>query len=242
MLEGFKRLFSGPGQAPTTEWDGIAPWAEAHSYGYRSVPDEGFVVDGKVGTTEWRMEWGPSHRTYIKGQELRLRAELGLSADLHLVLMNRQLQETMEASVFEQFVEGVQTRIDNQTPPEMRWLVMYPKLPGAEMPGLRERYVALSSVKRWLQLWLQGELTKSLAALATLPEVPMVLMIGRGRLMLRTELPDAQVGVVQGWLRIFETAIREARRTVEEGGSDSSLLTLPSHWPPSALPDGEHKP
>ena len=218
------------------------PWAASREYTYRAVHKEGFVIDGRIGVTPWRMEWGPSQRPYIDGHELRLRAELGLSAGLQLVLMNRELQETMEKAVFEQFVEGVQTRIDNQTPPEMRWLVMYPKLPGAEMPELRERYVALSSTKKWLLRWLQGELTTSLAALATPGNVPVVLMIGRGRLMLRTALADAQIGPVQGWLRVFETAIREARRVAEENAvEDSQSGSSPSHWPPSALPADERQ-
>jgi hypothetical protein len=242
MLEGFKRLFSGAPPAPTPEWAGIAPWAESRQYAFRAVHNEGFVIDGRMGVTPWRMEWGPSQRPYITGMELRLRAEMGLPSDLQLVLMNRVLQDAMEKLVFEQFVEGVQTRIDNQTPPEMRWLVMYPKLSGSEMPQLRERYVAISSVKSWLQLWLEGPLTASLAGVIAPADVPVVLMIGRGRLMLRTAVPDAQIGVVQGWLRVFETAIREARRVVEEGATTDTQATAPSLWPPSALPGGEHKP
>ena len=80
------------------------------------MQDEGFVIDGRLGATPWRLEWGPSQRPYIQGHELRLRAEMGLASDLQLVLMNRELQETMEKAVFDQYVEGVQTRIDNQTP------------------------------------------------------------------------------------------------------------------------------
>ena len=239
MLEGFKRLLTGSAASSAPEWEGIAPWAQSRQYTYRAVHDEGFVIDGRTGVTPWRMEWGPSQRPYINGHELRLRAELGLAAELQLVLMNRALQETMEKSVFEQFVEGVQTRIDNQTPPEMRWLVMYPKLPGSEMPELRERYVALSSMKKWLQQWLQGDLTRSLAALTTAADVPLVLMIGRGRLMLRTELAEARIDTVQGWLRVFETAIREAKRVTEDNAVEDSQLTSPSHWPPSALPGDE---
>ena len=41
---------------------------------------------------------------------------------------------------------------------------------------------------------------------------PLVLMIGRGRLMLRTALPVADVATLQVWLRLFEIAMREARR------------------------------
>ncbi len=109
-----------------------------------------------------------------------MRAELGLSPDLQVVVMNRPLQEAMEKAVFEQYVEGVQTRIDNQTPPEMRWLVMFPKLAGNDMPLLRDNYVALSSMKGWLKLWLEGPLTQALAAQRIDATVPLVLMIGRG--------------------------------------------------------------
>ena len=130
MLDGIKRLFSGAPDAAADGWDGVAPWAKSKQYAFRAVQEEGFVIDGRLGATPWRLEWGPSHRPYIQGQELRLRAELGLSSELQLVVMNRALQEAMEKAVFDQYVEGVQTRIDNQTPPEMRWLVMFPKLPG----------------------------------------------------------------------------------------------------------------
>jgi hypothetical protein len=82
---------------------------------------------------------GPVAAPYIQGQELRLRSELGLASDLQVVVMNRTLQEQMEKDVFDQYVEGVQTRIDNQTPPEMRWLVMFPKLPGSDMGPLRDQ-------------------------------------------------------------------------------------------------------
>ncbi|MDO9094637.1 MAG: hypothetical protein Q8R98_25740 [Rubrivivax sp.] len=238
MLDGLKRLFTN---APSEggDWDGVAPWAQSKQYTFRAVQSEGFVIDGRLGATPWRLEWGPSQRPYIQGQELRIRSELGLASELQLVLMNRQLQEQMEKDVFDQYVEGVQTRIDNQTPPEMRWLVMFPKLAGSEMPELRERYVALSSMKSWLVQWLQGPLSQAITSLRIEPETPMVLMIGRGRLMLRTALPDAQVGALQGWLRLFEAAMREARRVANESSDSISPSTQPSMWSSSALPGDE---
>jgi hypothetical protein len=241
MLDGIKRLFSGGPAAPADGWDGIAPWAASKQYTFRGVQSEGFVIDGRLGATPWRLEWGPSQRPYIQGQELRLRAELGLASELQVVLMNRPLQESMEKAVFDQYVEGVQTRIDNQTPPEMRWLVMFPKLPGADMPVLRERYVALSSIKGWLKQWLEGPLSQSIASLRIEPETPLVLMIGRGRLMLRTALPDAEVSTLQTWLRVFETAMREARRVANEHSDSISPSTQPSMWSTSALPGDERE-
>lgn len=241
MLEGIKRLFGNTVAGSTKGWEGVAPWAESKQYTFRGVQSEGFVIDGRLGATPWRLEWGPSHRPYIAGQELRIRSELGLSADLQVVLMNRHLQEAMEKTIFEQYVEGVQTRIDNQTPPEMRWLVMYQKLAGHEMSPLKDRFVALSSIKPWLLQWLEGPLTQALAAVRIEAATPMVLMIGRGRLMLRTALADAEVESLQMWLRLFEVAMREARRVAMDTGETISPSTHPSLWSTSALPGDERK-
>lgn len=241
MLDGIKRWLAGGPGGSSNEWEGVVPWAEAHQYSYRGVANEGFVVDGRLGATAWRLEWGPSQRPYIEGQELRIRAELGLGPDLQMVVMNRPLQEQMEKDVFEQYVEGVQTRIDNQTPPEMRWLVMFPKLGGAEMGALKERFVALGSQKGWLTAWLEGSLSTALQALRVEPGIPMVLMIGRGRLMLRTALDEAAVPLLQGWLRLFETAMREARRVANDHPDTLSPSTAPSLWSQSALPGDERK-
>jgi hypothetical protein len=239
MLDGIKRWLKGASPAPPKEWEGIEPWAESHGYGYRVVQGEGFVVDGRLGDDPWRMEWGPSQRPYLQGQELRLRSEMGLGAELQLVVMNRPLQEQMERSMYEQYVEGVQTRIDNQTPPEMRWLVMFPKLSGSEMGALRDRYAALASQKEWLTQWLAGPLGPALQALRIEPGVPIVLMIGRGRLMLRTALDDTAVPMLQMWLRLFETAMREARRVCEARAGAASQSPQASGWSPSALPGDE---
>ena len=241
MLEGLRRWLSGGAARTAQEWTEVAPWAASHQYGLRFVHDEGFVVDGRLGATAWRLEWGPSQRPYIHGQELRIRSELGLAPDLQLLVMNRQLQELMEREVFDQYVEGVQTRIDNQTPPEMRWLVMFPKLGGHDMGTLRERWVALASQKTWLRHWLAGPVAEALGALATEPATPVVLMIGRGRLMLRTALADAPVPVLQHWLRLFETAMREARRVAEDNPMTQSPTTQASGWHPSALPGSERQ-
>ncbi len=164
------------------------------------------MIDGRSGTSAWRLEWGPPQRPYIEGMELRLRCELGLDADLQAVLMNRELQDQLEKRVFDQYVEGVQTRIDDQTPQEMRWLVMFPKLTGTEMGGLRERYVALASKKSWLLRWMKSPLHAALASHRVNAAVPLVMAVARGRLTLRTEMPDATVAELRRWLTLFETA------------------------------------
>jgi hypothetical protein len=239
MLEGLKRWISG-GSAATRGWDGLAPWASQHQYSFRGVREaDGFVVEGRVGALPWRLEWGPSQRDYLKGNELRLRAELALQGDLQAVVMNRPLQEAMERAVFDQYVEGVQTRIDTETPPEMRWLVMFPKLAGSEMGALRERFVALASIKPWLVQWLEGPLAAALAATTLPPQTPIVLTIARGRLMLRVALADPDPPELDRWVRLFETAVREARRVAGSGFEPGAPSTQPSLWTASALPPGD---
>lgn len=241
MLEGLKRFFAGA-PAPVRGWDGLAPWAESRQYAFRGVKEaDGFVVEGRLGALPWRLEWGPSQRPYVKGTELRIRAELALPSDLQVVVLNRLLQEQMEKAVFDQYVEGVQTRIDHETPPEMRWLVMFPKLGGAEMGALRERWVALASVKAWLIAWLEGALSAALVKLPVEHERPVVLMVGRGRLALRTQVGEPDAEELERWVQLFETAMREARRAATLTFDATIPSTQPSLWSASALPPDERK-
>ena len=48
------------------------------------------------------------------------------------------------------------------------------------------------------------------------PATAFVLMIGRGRITLRTELEDASPGTVEPHLRVFEAAMREAQRVAAD--------------------------
>ncbi|MBK1715614.1 hypothetical protein [Rubrivivax gelatinosus] len=222
MLEGLKRWFSSRQEPLPQGWEAVAAWAESRRWAFRGVRDhDGFVVEGRFGTQPWRLEWGPSQRPYIEGGELRLRSDVGLPHDLQALIIDRTLQQRLEKQVFDQYVEGVQTRIDDETPPEMRWLVMFPRLTGPEMGVLRERHVALASAKPWLQQWLAGPLPAALAALPA-SELPFVLMSARGRLTLRTALAEPAVAALQHWVTLFETAVREAHRAgVEVFGAEA---------------------
>lgn len=241
MLDGIKRWLGGGATATDAPWGGVVPWAESHQYRHRAVPERGFVVDGRLGTTAWRLEWGPAQRPYIGGQELRIRSEMGLSPDLQAVLLSRQLHEQLERTVYEQSVEGARTRIDNQTPPEMRWIVMFERLDDGDMAGLGKRWVAAGSQRGWLRQWLEGALATSLQSLQVEPGVPVVLMIGRGRLMLRTALDEPDVAHLQVWLRLFESAMREARRVANEHAVSPSTGLHSTVWGQSALPGDEHR-
>lgn len=235
MLESMKRWF-GQTPPPVPGWSELSAWCKSRQYALRSVREPaGFVVDGSSGDTPWRLEWGPSQRSYIQGAELRLRADVAVPRELQALVLNRELMESMEKAVFDQYVEGVQTRIDTATPPEMRWLVMFPKLTSSELRSLRDSYGALSSFKPWLQQWLAGDLTPTLAAMPTDAARPLVLMIARRRLSLRTTLPRPDAAALSGWLKIFECALQAAQRVVVSDVDTHAASTMPSLFSASTL-------
>jgi hypothetical protein len=239
MLESVRRWLSPTPAAAAVAGgkDAVAAWSKGRGLQYRGVREgDGFVIDGQVEATAWRMEWGPSQRPYVAGNELRIRADLALANDIQVLLLDRPLQERMEATVFDQYVEGVQTRIDTQTPPEMRWLVMFPKLAGTELGALRERFVGIASHKSFVRQWLQGGLVTALSDAPHGPEHPLVLMISRGRLVLRTALAEPDTGALEGWVRCFEAAVREAQRSRTQLVDDSAPSTQASVWSASSMP------
>jgi len=234
MLAILKRWWSAA--TPKPGLHGVEQWAKSKQASWRRVrDDEGFVADGAHRGVPWRVEWGPSHRPYIEGPELRFIAELGLHRDLQLMVLNRLLMESSEKKVYDEYVEGVQTRIDTQTPTEIRWLVMYSKLSASELRALGGRFGGVASVKPWLLQWLSGELSDALLVAARhLAEADaFVLSIARGRLSMRLALRDPRPERLEPWLKLFETAIDEARRVAGEW-RDSALSgasTRPSVWP-----------
>jgi hypothetical protein len=218
-------------------WSELASWARSNQWTLRAVREpEGFVVDGRSDGIAWRLEWGPSQRSYIQGQELRIRAELSVPRELQALVLNRELMDSMEKAVFDQYVEGVQTRIDTTTPPEMRWLVMFAKLSSSELKSLRDGYGALSSFKPWLQQWLGGGLSPALAALPTAADRPLVLMVARRRLCLRTALAQPAPTGLEAWLRLFDCALQETQRIALDEIDTHTASTQPSLFSASTMP------
>lgn len=233
MLKSLRRLLSRNATSAVTEV--FEQWAEARGHVVRPVRGEvGCVVEGQQGTQPWRVEWGAAQRDYIGGFELRLIAELELPRELLAMVLNRTLMEAMEKTVYECFVDDVQTRIDTDIPAEMRWLVLYTKCSGQDLGRLRERYGAVCNLPAWLQQWLHTPLNDALAATidAVPADQPVVLTIGRGRLTLRTAMAAPDVSALVMWFSVFEHALREAKRLGSEwrDAAGGALTTQPGAW------------
>jgi hypothetical protein len=194
----------GPTESPTARQGVKAP----------AVLDGGDHVSADVARVAWSLEWGPSQRPYISGSELRLRAELPVASTLQALVLDRPLQVRMEREVFETYVQDLHTRVDTGAPPEMRWLVVLPAVPPAPAAALGEAFSAVASDGLWATRWLDGPLPSLLAGgrQAVGEDPPLVLMLSRSRLTLRTALEAPQASTLDVLAATFRAACDAAMR------------------------------
>jgi len=216
-------------RANAARWRVIHDWAEGRNAHFRVTRDgQGFMVEQpKALPGPLRIEWGASQRSYITGHELRMRCEMKLQGDLQLLVLGRDLMETLEKAVFEAYTDTLKTRVDTDTPEEMRWLVMFPKLTQFSSKLVRQRFGVLGVTKDLADAWLDGELSELLAQSTqdVLPEgQPFVLMTMRGNVYLRTAMPVPEIAKIQSLVRLLECACREAQRV-------NAKLSEGSPWP-----------
>ena len=212
MLESFKRLFARPGRAP--DLGGIADWALRCGHNFkRARGDAGFVVDGRLEDRPWRMAWGVPQRPYIDGRELRLRMELALPSQAQMLLLSRPLLDVLERQTFDDFTDNVQTHMGANSPEEMRWLVMFPKVDMSTLKTLQPRFGAVASAPAAGLAWLEGPLARLLEDAADellRGDPPFLLMTLRGRAYLRMQLAVPDAKSVSAALALFETAVTQA--------------------------------
>lgn len=244
MINPFRRWFGG--SRGGDGWPTVAEWARRSGHRFaRSNDGSGFVIEGGPADAAWRLEWGAPQRHYFSGPELRLRADVGRTGELQMLVIARALMLALEQQVFEESIDGTETRMDDSLPEEMRWLVLYPKLPRAELGALRERFGALSNMPRAAHAWLDAPLSKQLeGAAAWLPEpLPLLMVVQRGRLTLRCALREPEIPALRGALGLFSTALVAARRVSDEIAQGSIGGERPSSWgPPSAMPPADAPP
>lgn len=202
MFATIKRMIA-PGSGKGGEGQTLSNWAKAEGYAYKTVRDKdggGHVV--QADEEGWRVEWGSSQRSYIRGKELRFRSESKLPPDVQILVISRVLAHTLETEVFSSFTNAMQTQVDNSLPDEMRWLPMHPRVTLSEPVVLSRRFVVLSNAETVARRWLDDALLAALEEAATTwwtDALTLVITVNRGRLTIRMPgqpLEEAQLNAV----------------------------------------------
>ena len=246
MFDSIKRFFSKP--AAGRNLREVMEWAARSGRDFRRAKgDEGFVIDGVLQGKPWRLEWGPAQRAYIEGHELRIRMELHLPPDQQMLLLSRPLMDTLERQTYEQFVDNVQTQIDTQTPEEVRWLVMFPKVNLSGLNRFAARFDAVASQPEVGRSWIEGSLATLLEREARqgllAEDPPFLLMTSRGRAYLRMQMAAPAATDIASAVALFEAAVAQAMRVTPAVADTAAAwsATAATSWQ-SLQPDDEVDP
>ena len=230
MFERLKKMMgtspANSGDAASTPPKGpVAEWA--HGQGFAYVADgksDGFVVTGSLAGKPFKLERGRASRDYIRGDELRARAELQVNDDAAVLIMSRPLKEALEKKAYEMYTDTLQTTADPSLPEEMRWLAMYPEVGWDSLsPAFWKRYSVMADQRAHAQLWLTqslGELLMSWPEPAPSANVPFILMLLRGKAYLRMQYSPADLPTLVHSMHIFSMACDGA---MDGFGADISL-------------------
>lgn len=200
---------SDVGYAPVSEWaatQGFEFWAQ----GVR----QSFAVRGKVGGKNWQLELGPPSRSYVAGEELRARADLGVDDEVAVVVMSRQLKEALQARLGAPPAQDSSPGNDAELGEELHWLAQWPEVrwDGPADP-LWSRFSVLASRQEDASAWLEPELLRQLLVWplpVAVTEVPFVLLLLGGKVTLRMEYRPSDLPTLHHAAGIFTNACESA--------------------------------
>ncbi|MFC5499751.1 hypothetical protein ACFPOE_19570 [Caenimonas terrae] len=224
MFERIKKAFTRASREDDKETVGppsqmaagpMSEWASTRGFGFSSADGGGALgLEGKIGGKRWRMELGRPTRNFIRGEELRGRAELGIDEDAAVLVLNRTLKEALDKQAYSIYTDHLQTSVDPKLPEEMRWLAMYDEVGWDELPApFWERYAVLADRRENALAWVDGVLA---TAMLEWPrpgpdaETPFMLMLLRGKGYMRMEYRPPNMATLQHAALIFTTACENA--------------------------------
>ena len=217
MFERLKKVFGQTGHDADTPQiaDAVSQWAGTKGFAYTGHGDSpAFAVTGKIGNKPWKLERGRSSRDYIRGEELRARAELKVNDDAAVLIMNRPLKEALEKRAYEMYTDTLQTTADPSLPEEMRWLAMYPEVGWDGLPpAFWARYSVLADRREHALAWLDSSLAELLMSWpepAPDDQTPFMLMLLRGKAYLRMQYTPADMPTLEHAAQIFTSACESA--------------------------------
>lgn len=193
----------------------ISEWASTQGFAFSvDGSGRGIVLEGRVSGRPWRFQLGRPTRSYIFGEEVRARAELGLENDPAVIIMNRPLREALEKKAYHIYTDPLQTSVDLKLPEEMRWLALYDEVAWDSLPArFWDRYSVLTDRREAAIAWvnpLLAQLMLDWPFPAPSAEVPFMVLLMRGKAYLRMEYTPAGLSTLRHAALIFTSACEAA--------------------------------
>ena len=223
MFDRIKKAFSRESREDAKETLGpsqmaggaVSEWASTRGFGFSASGDGStLTLEGRVEGKRWRMELGRPTRNFIRGEELRGRAELGIDEDAAVLVLNRTLKEALEKKAYSIYTDQLQTTADPNLPEEMRWLAIYDEVGWDGLPQpFWERYAVLANRRENALAWVDPALAAMLMDWpepAPASETPFMMMLLRGKAYLRMEYQPAGMPTLQHAALIFTSACESA--------------------------------
>jgi hypothetical protein len=219
MLEAVRRWLAFAGALPN--WAEFVAWARDNDWTIkRTMSHDGWAMDHNPAHAGWRIEWGPAQRSFMSSHELRIRFEVAQLSDVQALVLDRPLLARLDREVYAQFTGNVQTRLDEETPEEMRWLAMHTKLSPNQMGvPLRDRYGATSNDTEWVERWLIGPVAEALKRRADAMPIeavsaePFILRLSRGQVVIRQAAATPRVKVLETCIAVAEAVDAALRKS-----------------------------
>ncbi|MDP3134883.1 MAG: hypothetical protein Q8N17_00925 [Burkholderiaceae bacterium] len=227
MFDRIKNAFSGR-KKPTFEDSGqaaasqVSEWAGTQGWAFSGPnPTRRFALEGRVRGRTWRLERGKPSRNFIRGEELRARAVLGIDEDAAVLVMNRPLKEALDKQAYQLYTDNLRTTVDPNLPEELRWLATYEEFGWPELPAaFWQRYSVLADTRDNAQAWINARLADLMMQWpqpGPHPQVPLMMMLLRGKAYLRMEYSPADLPTLQHASDVFTCACESAIESLAVG-------------------------
>ena len=193
MFDRLRKALAPSGGPVTTKE--VARWAASQQLAIVPQAADGhFDLGGDIAGHPWRLECGAPTREYVRGLELRGRADVGADPDAAVMVINRSLHEALESNAYHAITDTLQTTVNASLPEEMRWLAMYEEMSWPGLPAsFRQHFAVVAERIEIAQRWIHAPLVSQLLNFlegeqsAARTQSPLVLMLVRGRVYLRME-------------------------------------------------------
>ena len=218
MFDRLRKALGGSATDRPVSYKEVARWAASQQLAILPSAAEGhFDLGGDVGGHPWRLECGAPTRDYVRGLELRGRADVGADPDAAVMVLSRPLHEALEGSAYNAITDTLQTTVDANLPEEMRWLAMYEEMSWPGLPAsFRKHFAVVAERHEVAQRWVHAPVVSQLLDFlegergAVRAQAPLVLMLAHGRVYLRMEHAERSLAEIEHATRMLLVAARSA--------------------------------